>query len=109
MEEELGQFRDRFHWTEPEAGFFSVFTFTEEDIVTDDAFIQTFVERYGVVVVPMYDFYPDDARVRNGRAGLNQLRLSFCFSESTGLARRLELTEAVRAFGQAVKAESGIS
>ena len=109
LEDELGQFRDRFHWTEPEAGFFSVFTFKQAGVVTDDAFIQKFVERYGVVVVPMYDFYPDDARERNGRAGLNQLRLSFCFSESTGPSRRLELTEAVRAFGQAVKAESGIS
>ena len=108
LEEELGDFRDQFHWTKPEAGFFSVFTFAESDIVADDAFIQKLVERYGVVVVPMYDFYPDDARTRNRQAGYNQLRLSFCFSESTGSARRHELAEAVRAFAWAVKAESGI-
>ena len=108
LEDELGDFRDRFHWTKPEAGFFSVFTFAESDIVADDAFIQKLVERYGVVVVPMYDFYPDDARTRNRQAGYNQLRLSFCFSEGTGSARRHELAEAVRAFARAVKAESGI-
>jgi len=33
LEDELGDFRDRFHWTKPEAGFFSVFTFAESDIV----------------------------------------------------------------------------
>ena len=109
LENELGDYRDRFHWTQPEAGFFSVFTFTERDVVADDAFIQKLVERYGVVVGPMYDFYPDDARKRNHQAGYNQLRLSFCFSENTGAARRHELAEAVTAFARAVKAECGIS
>jgi hypothetical protein len=42
----------------------------------------------------MYDFYPRDARERDPRAGLDQLRLSFCFSESTGEQRRRDLREA---------------
>ena len=109
LEEELGDFRDQFHWTRPEAGFFSVFTCTESDIIVDDAFIERLVERYGVVVVPMYDFYPDDARIRDQQAGYNQLRLSFCFSENTGSARRQELAEAVRAFARAVIMEVGIT
>jgi len=109
LEEELGDFRDQFHWTQPEAGFFSVFTFTESDIIVDDAFIERLVERYGVVVVPMYDFYPDDARIRDQQVGYNQLRLSFCFSENIGSARRQELAEAVRAFARAVKMEVGIT
>ena len=57
----------------------------------------------------MYDFYPADARIRDHQAGYNQLRLSFCFSENIGSARRQELAEAVRAFARAVKMEVGIT
>ena len=69
---------------------------------TDDMFIEQLVADHGVVAIPMYDFYPEDAKQRDPRAGLNQLRLSFCFSESTGAARRRDMEEAVRAFGIAV-------
>ena len=37
------------------------------------------------------------------RAGMNQLRLSFCFSESQGDARRADMREAVEAFCAAAK------
>ncbi len=107
LEEELGDHKDCFSWTIPQAGFFSVFTFLRGTAKTDDNFIQRLVAEYGVVVVPMYDFYPADARVRNPNAGLDQLRVSFCFSESTGDARRKDLKEAVLAFCAAVKKESG--
>jgi hypothetical protein len=56
----------------------------------------------------MYDFYPADAKARNPRVGLNQLRLSFCFSESAGDARRKDMAEAVAAFCTAVKSLSGL-
>jgi hypothetical protein len=56
----------------------------------------------------MYDFYPRDARERNPRAGLDQLRLSFCFSESTGEQRRQDLREAVAAFCAAVRSAAGV-
>jgi len=57
----------------------------------------------------MYDFYPADARKRNPRAGLDQLRLSFCFSESVGAQRKADLREAVAAFAHAARTESGIA
>ena len=102
LERALGD-APQFSWTQPGAGFFTVFTFHDEHIVTDDDFVAELVANYGLVVIPMYDFYPSDARTRNARAGMNQLRLSFCFSESTGDQRRADLTEAVQAFCAAVQ------
>ena len=61
FEAQLGAHRDRFHWTVPEAGFFSVFTFLDSNLRTDDEFIEQLVANYGLVVIPMYDFYPPDA------------------------------------------------
>ncbi len=109
LESELGKYPESFRWTHPEAGFFTVFTFLNPDVTTDDAFIARLVSQYGVVAIPMYDFYPADARKRDPRAGLDQLRLSFCFSESVGAQRRADLREAVAAFGHAARAESGIA
>jgi len=102
----LGNAADRFRWTVPEAGFFSVFTFLDPEIVTDDEFVARLVAEHGVVVIPMYDFYPPDARMRNPKAGLDQLRLSFCFTERVGRDRVANLTAAVAAFGDAVLAVS---
>jgi|GEM_PF-311965 len=107
LQDGLGQWPDEFHWTTPEAGFFSVFTFASPDITTDDAFTEALVADHGVVVIPMYDFYPADAKQRDPRAGLNQLRISFCFSESTGDQRRADMRAAVSAFCAAVRALTG--
>ena len=104
LHDKLGSRPDRFRWTEPQAGFFSVFTFLDPDVVTDDAFVAKLVREHGVVVIPMYDFYPPDARQRNPSAGLNQLRLSFCFTESVGRRRVADLTTAVSAFADAALA-----
>ena len=100
----LGGQPDRFHWTTPEAGFFSVFTFASADVVVNDAFANRLVAEYGVVVVPMYDFHPPDARVRNPRAGYGEARLSFCFTERTGPGRVGDLEAAVAAFADAALA-----
>ena len=102
FEEMLGPYPEHFEWTTPQAGFFSVFTFLQPGIATDDRFIEQLVAEHGVVAIPMYDFYPRDAKARDPRAGLDQLRISFCFSESTGAARRRDMEEAVRAFCIAV-------
>ncbi|MEM7218790.1 MAG: PLP-dependent aminotransferase family protein [Pseudomonadota bacterium] len=104
----LGDWPERFEWTIPQAGFFTVFRFLDDEVRTDDAFVARLVTEHGVVVIPMYDFYPDDARQRDARAGLNELRLSFCFSESTGAERRADLRAAVRAFCAAVRSLSGL-
>ena len=103
LDQELGAYPEHFSWTRPGAGFFSVFTFKGGEISTDDAFIESLVAEYGIVVIPMYDFYPADAKERDPHAGLDQLRLSFCFSESVGDERRRDLTAAVGAFCSAVK------
>ena len=108
LEAGLGAWPDRVRWTEPEAGFFTVFRFLDPGIVTDDAFVERLVAKYGVVVIPMYDFYPPDARARDPRAGLDELRLSFCFTERTGRARAEDLAAAVDAFAQAVRQECGL-
>ena len=100
----LGGHPSRFRWTTPEAGFFSVFTFLSPDVVTDDDFVNRLVSEHGVVVIPMYDFYPQDARERNATAGYDQLRLSFCFTESVGPRRVADLTAAVDAFADAALA-----
>ena len=109
MQAELGAYPESFRWTHPEAGFFTVFTFLNPKVTTDDAFIARLVSQYGVVAIPMYDFYPADARRRNPRAGFDELRLSFCFSESTGSQRRTDLREAVAAFAHAARVESGVA
>ena len=109
FEQRLGAHRDVFSWTEPQAGFFTVFTFKSGSVRTDDAFVARLVSDYGVVVIPMYDFYPDDARRRNPNAGMDQLRLSFCFTESRGEQRRQDLRESVQAFCDAALAEAGVS
>jgi (S)-3,5-dihydroxyphenylglycine transaminase len=108
LQRELGAHSQHFTWTTPQAGFFSVFSFHNPSVRTDDEFIQSMVADFGIVVIPMYDFYPEDAKQRDPNVGLNQLRLSFCFSESTGAARRRDLTEAVEAFCQAAKSVSGL-
>jgi DNA-binding transcriptional MocR family regulator len=112
FERELGDHKDRFSWTIPEGGFFTVFTFLNtgaaEPVRTDDTMIERMVMDHGLVVIPMYDFYPLDARKRDPGAGMNQLRLSFCFSESSGQQRRDDMREAVEAFCQAVKLLVGI-
>jgi len=109
LEKGLADHPDKFAWTLPGAGFFTVFKFLDGSITTDDEFINRLVAEFGIVVIPMYAFYPADARQRNPRAGLDELRLSFCFSESQGEARRKDLTEAVEAFVIAVKQITGIS
>ena len=119
LDSKLGCLPDQFDWTVPQAGFFSVFTFkggaggkdgaagkNGAGVVTDDAFITRLVSEYGVVAVPMYDFYPTDARLRNPQAGLNQLRLSFCFTERSGDKRRDDLAAAVNAFADAALVET---
>ena len=103
LERELGSYPDQFKWTKPDAGFFSVFTISVPGVKTDDAFVEKLVADYGVVVIPMYDFYPADAKKRNPLIGFDQLRLSFCFSESLGDERRQDLREAVEAFCHAMK------
>ncbi|HKI74950.1 MAG TPA: pyridoxal phosphate-dependent aminotransferase [Pseudomonadales bacterium] len=108
FDEYLSAYPDYFSWTIPAGGFFSVFTFRHDDVTTDEAFIARLVSEYGIVAIPMNAFYPEDARRRNPRAGLDQLRLSFCFSESTGEARRRDMTEAVTAFCHAARIESGL-
>ena len=109
FESALGAYPDIFHWTVPMAGFFSVFTFLSGKVRTDDNFIRQLVTDYGLVVIPMYDFYPPDARLRNPNAGLDQLRISFCFSESSGEQRRKDLTEAVSTFCTAIKHLAGVA
>jgi DNA-binding transcriptional MocR family regulator len=104
----LGDHPELFHWTEPDAGFFTVFTFKIPGVRTDDEFVSDLVSQHGVVVIPMYDFYPADARERDPAAGFDQLRLSFCFSEGTGEQRRRELTEAVAAFCAAARSAAGV-
>ena len=107
LEAELNDHKEYFEWTVPDGGFFSVFTFKrvagKPAIQTDDALIEQLVKEHGIVVIPMYDFYPADARQRDPGAGMNQLRLSFCFSESQGDARRADMREAVEAFCAAAK------
>ena len=105
LENGLGSHRDCFAWTRPSAGFFTVFTLKTRSPRVDDDFISHLVAEYGVVVVPMYDFFPPDARQRNADAGFNQMRLSFCFTESEGEQRRHDLTEAVEAFSNAMLSE----
>ena len=113
FERELGAHKTHFSWTIPEGGFFTVFTFLNagggEPVRTDDAMIEKMVMDHGLVVIPMYDFYPTDARQRDPGAGMNQLRLSFCFSESAGQQRRDDMREAVEAFCDAAKSLVGIA
>ena len=108
FERELGQYPDKFTWTHPGAGFFTVFSFQDDNVVCDEGFVSDLASNFGIVVIPMYPFYPDDAKSRNPKAGLNELRLSFCFSESQGEARRNDLKESVQAFCDAVKKLSDI-
>jgi DNA-binding transcriptional MocR family regulator len=108
LERYLGEFPDHFAWTKPGGGFFSVFTFKDPRVRTDDAFIARLVSEYGVVAIPMYAFYPGDAHRRNPRAGFDQLRISFCFSESVGKERVHDLEAAVRTFCHAARVESGL-
>ncbi len=104
----LGDYPDLFAWTRPGAGFFTVFTFKSSAVRTDAAFVEKLVADYGVVTIPMFGFYPEDARKRDPEVGFNQLRLSFSYNEKTGEGRRNDMLEAVRAFAHAVRIESGL-
>ena len=80
-----------------------MFTINVPGVKTDDEFVEKLVADYGVVVIPMSDFYPEDAKKRDPLVGCDQLRLSFCFSESLGDQRRQDLREAVEAFCHAMR------
>ncbi|MCU0662054.1 MAG: pyridoxal phosphate-dependent aminotransferase [Myxococcota bacterium] len=108
LDEGLAGASDQFGWTKPGAGFFSVFTFKKRQVRTTPEFVEKLISEYGVVTIPMFGFYPDDARKRDPEAGLNQLRLSFCFSEHIGEGRRDDMREAVQAFTAAVRVECGL-
>lgn len=108
LERRLGRHPDHFSWTKPGAGFFSVFTFKNPAINTDASFTNRLISEYGVVTVPMFGFFPADARERNPKAGLDQVRLSFCFNEKQGEGRRQDMREAVEAFADAALKESGL-
>ena len=102
LAEGLGDYSELFEWTEPLAGFFSAFTVKKPGVRIDDQFANHLVESYGVVVVPMYGFYPDDALARSTSSGYNEIRLSFCFTESEGQQRRDDLHAATDAFCKAM-------
>jgi 2-aminoadipate transaminase len=104
----LGAYPELFSWTRPGAGFFSVFTFRDGRVRTDAAFVERLVAEHGVVVIPMFGFYSADARARDPGIGLDQVRLSFCFSVGVGAARVREITAAVAAFGRAVRQIYGL-
>ncbi len=104
----LGEHPELFCWTRPGAGFFSVFTFRSGEVRTDQAFIERLVAEHGVVTIPMFGFYSPDARRRDPNVGLDQLRLSFSYSPSTGAARVRELEDAIAAYGRAVRSLAGL-
>ena len=108
LREGLGNYPEAFSWTKPGAGFFSVFTFEKGQVRTDQEFVSRLLADYGVVTIPMFGFYPDDARERNPEAGFDQLRLSFSYSESTGEARRRGFEEAIAAFTRAIREVCGL-
>lgn len=105
----LGSYSEVASWTEPAAGFFTAFTIHDPEFVVDDKLALRLVEEYGVVIVPMFDFYPEDARLRNSRAGYDQMRLSFCYTESIGAQRIDDLKEAIDQFCFAMRKELRLS
>ena len=109
LSEHLGAFGDEFSWTRPGAGFFSVFTINNGAVKTDAEFVERLVGEYGVVTIPMFGFYPEDAKQRNPDVGLDQIRLSFSFNEHVGQARRAAMAKAVKAFANAIRIETGKS
>jgi len=108
LDEYLGEFGDRFRWTRPGAGFFSVFTFADKQVRADSEFVEKLVVEHGVVTIPMFGFVPDDAKERDPDAGLDQVRLSFSFNERIGDGRRQDMREAVQAFAAAVREVCGL-
>jgi len=108
FEQEFAQHKDMFQWTKPGAGFFSVFTINHPNVICNSDLTDKLVAEYGVVTIPTFSFYPEDARARNSKAGLDQLRLSFCYSEGIGERRRQQLQAAASAFAKAIKQECGV-
>ena len=108
LHEYLDEYPDDFAWTEPGAGFFSVFTFKNGQVKTNQAFIERLVLEYGVVTIPMFGFFPADAIERDPDAGLDQIRLSFSYNEEFGEERRGAMRRATKAFAHAVRVESGL-
>ncbi len=106
LESYLGEHREHFSWTKPGAGFFSVFTFEKKQVRCDQELVEKLITEHGVVTIPMFGFYPADAKKRDPDVGLDQLRLSFSFNERRGEGRREDMRAAVRAFANAVRVES---
>ncbi len=104
----LGDHPELFTWTEPGAGFFSVFTFRDGRFRTDGAFVERLVAEFGVVTIPMFGFYSADAKRRDPDVGLDQIRLSFSYSTGVGAERVRELQAAVEAYGRAVRSLYGL-
>ena len=94
----LGAYPESFRWTHPEAGFFSVFTFLNPNVTTDDAFISRLVSEYGVVAIPMYDFYPADARRAIRAPASISCGCRSASAKASARSARTDLREAVAAF-----------
>ena len=105
----LGDYQDVVSWTDPAAGFFTALTVHDPQFKVDDELALRLVEEYGVVVVPMFDFFPEDARSRNANAGYDQMRLSFCYTERTGEQRIVDLQDAIEQFCFAMQKELRLS
>ncbi len=108
LDEYLGEFGDELGWTKPGAGFFSVLTFKKKQVRTDQDFAEKLIVEHGVVTIPMFGFFPEDARERDPNVGMDQLRLSFSFNEGIGETRRRDMEDAVHALSVAVRAECGL-
>ncbi len=108
LKRDLGEFGDEFCWTKPGAGFFSVFTIKNKGVRTNQELVERLIGEYGVVTIPMFGFFPEDAKARDPEIGLDQLRLSFSFNERLGEGRRADMKAAVRVFCAVMRKECGL-
>ncbi len=115
LTEFLGDHPDLFHWTVPEAGFFSVVTFLQGPHGTPVDSIKLaewLLDKHQVTSVPMASYYtsdPDSTETTQGPTpGSNQLRLAFSYTEGIGDDRRRQMREAVVAFGKGIRERWGL-
>ncbi len=95
--------RDRVSWTNSKAGFFVVIKFDNVPFVTDMDFMKSLIYEDFVTTIPLKDFFPDDAILRDARVVNNQLRLSFSYTRAIkSRERKKEIQMAIERFCQAI-------
>lgn len=89
-------------WTQNPDGFFVRVDDPGNRLHIDKAFFESFMKKYGVMIVPLYGFYSQ------GNAPMNNFRLAFSPFSGGPEKRQRDLERAINKMGNGIRSELGL-